>query len=263
MNKKSMYDLDTYIAEIYDQCETDMSDVDLIRNHLEEKSLNILEPFCGTGRISLSLLKDGHKVIGIDNAKGMLDWFKKKIINENIPFENVKLIEGDVLIDSWPKDVDLVILGCNCFYELASLDEQEHCIAMALKSLKPNGYLYVDNNHMEGDLDENWQELNVVRKSMCGSTRDGSIVETTRKTIWYDIKKRLAQFERVSKVKKNNGEILENTYIQQKHPVSKLEVQNMLLNNGFKILNVYGNGEGETYSNSSPRAIFWARKNLE
>lgn len=260
MSSSKIYDIETYIAEIYDQIENNMNDVNLIKKHIDNRKMNILEPFCGTGRISLPLANDGNKIVGIDNAKGMLDWYRKKLNNTNIPSENVHLIQRNVLIDEWPKGFDLVILGGNCFYELASQQEQETCIGKAYKSLKVGGYIYVDNNHMEGDLDHSWQENGIVRKSLCGIAQDGSIVETTRKTIWYDVKERLIKFERRALITKKSGEIIESTYIQQKHPISTYEVQYWLEKHGFEIIKMYGDRNGEVYSDDSPRAIFWARK---
>lgn len=261
MKHSNMYDIETYIAEIYDQIENNLDDVSLIKKHLDSKKMNILEPFCGTGRITLPLAKDGHKIVGIDSAKGMLDCYRRKLKSTGKIFENVELIQNNVLDDEWPKGFDLVILGGNCFYELSSQHEQELCIERAYKSLNASGYIYVDNDHMEGELHPNWQENGVVRKSLCGVTQDGSIVETTRETIWYDVKQRLAKFQRRARVTKTTGEIIESEYIQQKHPVSTYEVQSWLEKHGFEIIKKYGNRKGETYSDHSPRAIFWAHKN--
>jgi len=255
-----MYDIETYIAEIYDQSENNTEDVLLIKKLIGNKKINILEPFCGTGRITIPLARDGHRIVGIDSAKGMLDWYRGKLESLSVPSEKVELIHKDVLVYDWPIGFDLVILGGNCFYELASQQEQEACIEQAYKSLNVGGYIYVDNNHMEGELDPNWQENGVERKSLCGVTKDGSIVETTRKTIWYDVKERLAKFERKAKIRKKTGEVIESSYIQQKHPVSTYEVQSWLEKHGFEIIKKYGNTSGEAYTEDSERAIFWAQK---
>lgn len=263
MKSVNMYDIGTYVAEIYDQNENYIDDVLLIKKHLNNKKINILEPFCGTGRISLPFAEEGHEVVGIDNAKGMLALYAKKVRNRNVPSNKVKLINRDVLNYKWPEKFDLVILGGNCFYELATKEEQELCIKKAYNSLNNGGYIYIDNNHMEGDLDPSWQQKGIVRKSLCGITDDGSTVETTMETIWYDVKKRLAKFKRRGKVIKSNGEIIESQYIQQKHPVSAYEVQLWLKKYNFDIIKKYGDRKGGPYSNDSPRAIFWGRKQLK
>lgn len=262
MNIDNAYDLETYIADVYDQVENHLDDVNLLKKLIRNKNLRILELFCGTGRMSIPFIKEGHYVIGIDSAKGMLDWYKKKLKKLNIS-EGYKLIEANALTTDWPTEVDLIILGCNCFYELATKEEQELCIKKASESLNPGGFIYIDNDHMEGDLDESWQEKGIVRKSICGIAQDGSKVETTWKTIWFDVKERLAKFERKAKITKPNGETIESSFIQQKHPVSTYEVKNWLEKHGFKIEKLYGDWNEEAYTDESDRAIFWARKWLK
>ena len=53
MNQQNLYDFDIHIAEIYDQKESNMRDVELLQSLLGNKEkLQILEPFCGTGRFA-------------------------------------------------------------------------------------------------------------------------------------------------------------------------------------------------------------------
>ncbi|QOR34954.1 class I SAM-dependent methyltransferase [Clostridium sp. 'deep sea'] len=257
--RNNMYDVETYIADIYDQIETGTKDVILLKKLIKNNKYKILEPFCGTGRISIPLALDEHVVTGLDKAKGMLDWFKLKIVKLNIN-DKVELICQDVIQEQWPVGFDLVLLACNCFYELATPVEQESCIKKAAKSLKAGGYLYVDNDHMEGDLAKNWQDTGITHRSICGTAQDGSIIESTRKLISFNVKKRICKFERYCKVVKPNKEVIECSYIQQKHPVSTAEVQGWLLKNGFRIINHYGNYNCEPYQHKLPRSIFWAVK---
>jgi SAM-dependent methyltransferase len=151
-NTTNMYDIEAPITEIYDQKENNTDDVELIRKLIgDQDSLNILEPFCGTWRILIPLALDGHSIVGIDSARGMLERARYKIkqLSEAVR-RNITLTEADVVGEGWPTDFDLVILGGNCFYELATPEEQERCIIKAANSLKPGGHVYIDNDHMEG-----------------------------------------------------------------------------------------------------------------
>lgn len=60
-----------YLAEIYDQAITYTADVELLMSLLGNDSLNILEVFCGTGRILVRLLELGHTLTGIEIAPAM------------------------------------------------------------------------------------------------------------------------------------------------------------------------------------------------
>ena len=68
------YDLDICITEIFDQHEIQKEDITLLRKLIgNNKSLNILEPFCGNGRIFIPLAQDGHNILGIDKSSQMLE----------------------------------------------------------------------------------------------------------------------------------------------------------------------------------------------
>jgi len=221
--------------------------------------MKILEPFCGTGRILIPLALDGHVVSGMDQSTGMLDRARKKI--QGLPLEaqeRIKLLQVDVLRKEWPCGFDLVILGCNCFYELATSDEQENCIVQAFQSLNPGGHLFLDNDHMEGELAVSWQNIGVVEPSLCGKCSDVTLVESTRETIWFDAPRRLTRFRRHTRVTLPDGTATEQEYIQQKHPVSTGEVGDWLEKHSFIIEDTYGTYDGASYIDTSPRAIFWA-----
>ncbi|MGD1994531.1 MAG: class I SAM-dependent methyltransferase, partial [Anaerolineae bacterium] len=75
-----MYDLDTHVAEIYDQLTTETADIAMVRRLLGGRTgLRILEPLCGTGRILIPLALDGHVVVGLERADGMLARARAKI----------------------------------------------------------------------------------------------------------------------------------------------------------------------------------------
>jgi len=261
-NQTNMYDLEPHIAEIYDQSETYTDDVQLIRRLIGARnSLRILEPFCGTGRILIPLACDGHTLTGLDQAAGMLERLRRKMAH--LPHETgrqITLVWADVIQVGWPEGFDLVILGGNCFYELATPAEQESCLRSAALSLNPGGCVYVDNDHMEGDLDPAWQRPGAGRGFPSGTCADGTRLESTTETIWFDAPHRLVRFRRSTKVTLPDGSLVEKEYIQQKHPVSKIEVQTWLEAYGFVIEQVYGDRNGNPYTEASNRAIFWARK---
>jgi SAM-dependent methyltransferase len=261
-NRAAIYDVEPHIAEIYDQGETYTDDVELIRNLIGGREhLRVLEPFCGTGRILIPLALDGHELVGLDQAKGMLARTRTKIAR--LPPEaqaRITLAEADVISEAWPRGFDLVILGGNCFYELATPQEQETCIASAAASLNPGGYVFVDNDHMEGGLDESWQKPGVRQGFPTGTCADGTQIESTTETVWYDVPRRLAKFRRRTKVTLPDGSIVKQEYVQQKHPVSAVEVQTWLETHGFTIERTFGDRAGSLYIETSERAIFWARK---
>ncbi len=260
-NTTNMYDIEPHIAEIYDNQETYTDDVELIRNLMGDCSpLSILESFCGTGRIFIPLALNGHSITGLDQARGMLERARSKI--NKLPEEvqrRVTLVEADVTSEEWPRYFDLVILGGNCLYELATPEEQERCIACAATSLKSGGYIYVDNDHMEGDLDISWQRSKASKAFPTGKCSDGTDIESQWEATWWDAPNRLIRYRRCTRVTFPDGNIIQKEYIQQKHPVSTIEVQTWLEAHGFNVKQLYGDRAANPYIEASERAIFWAQ----
>ena len=163
-NQTASYDaIDYYIAEIYDQHETQRDDVTLIKSLVEDKPTKILEPFCGHGRILIPLAEAGYEIMGLDISAQLLQSLNDRLLQ--LPAEvrvHASFRKADVIADNWPVGFDVVVLGANCFYELATPQEQEHCVKAAAAALIHGGYLYLDNNHMEGDLDPSWCEPGIV-----------------------------------------------------------------------------------------------------
>ena len=261
-NPTNPFDLDPHVAELYDTVEVGLADVQFIRRLLGKAAgLRILEPFCGTGRVILPLAQDGHFVTGLDQSTGMLGRARLKL--EALPAavqERVTLTQMDVTEAAWPVGFGLVILGGNGLYELATPEEQESVVAAAAASLKAGGRLYLDSDHMEGDLDPAWRRSGRVRGALSGRCRDGAYVENFLEPVWFDAERRLVRFRRTTTVVLPDESQVEQVYEQQKHPVSRGEIEAWLQKHGFIILDVFGDRDGNAYSEKSARVIFWAEK---
>lgn len=258
-----MYDLDPHVAEIYDKTETKTADVALIRRLIgRPQGLHILEPFCGTGRMLIPLARDGHAIVGLDRAQAMLDRAEAKLDALTAAERGrITLLRADILRDRWPGPFDLVILGGNCLYELATAEEQVQVIAAAAAALRRGGRLFVDNDHMEGELDRSWYDPSVEEGVFpSGECADGTHLDSRWEVTWYDATERLIRFRRTTRVTLPDGRFLEREVVQQKHPVSAGEVAGWLTDQGLVIERMLGDYEGAPYSDAAPRAIFWARR---
>lgn len=257
------YDVDDHIVEIYDQTETQTEDVSLLRELVAGLGvLKILEPFCGNGRILLALAQDGHEMVGMDKSQPMLKSARQKVHERFGGIDQrVCLLQREVITEPWPRGFDLVILGANCLYELATPAEQEACIFQASQSLNRGGYLFLDNNHMEGELDHRWCESGIhTGRFPTGRCADGTNIEGSTETIWFDRRQRLVRFRRRVKLTGPDGRISTQEWIEQKHPPSTEEMESWLAKQGFEVLARWGDRKRAIYRDDSPRAIFWARR---
>jgi SAM-dependent methyltransferase len=259
------YDIDLCITEIYDQLETQREDIALLREQIgERKPLKILEPFCGHGRILIPMAQDGHKIVGIDKSPIMLESARQKI--KKLPAaiqKNITLKQADVLKIEWPKGFDLVILGGNCLYELATPEEQETCIRKAQQSLKPGGSLYLDNDHMEGDLDPRWRGSKKGKAFPTGVCADGTKVEGFTEVIWHDVKNRIVRYRRTVEITTPDGKTRKTEWFEQCHAPSTVEMQGWLKKYGFVVKKLWGGRDKSPYTDKSERAVFWAQLSVK
>jgi len=261
-NRYNPYDIEAHVAEVYDQVETQSDDISFLRGLIGSgPRLRILEPFSGTGRILIPLACDGHRLTGMDQSGRMLDRARAKIAA--LPGEvrgRIALLEQDATAAGWPAGFDLVVLAGNCLYELAEAGEQQQVIAFAAAALNPDGYLFLDNDHMEGCLDEAWRERGARIGFPTGVCADGTSLESSLETVWCDAAARLVRFRRWTKAILPDGRSETVEFIQQKHPVSAAEVRSWLEAAGMSITLECGDYARNPIATDSERAIFWARK---
>lgn len=259
--QRSMDYDDSLLAEIYDQQETSTEDVELIRILLPpQMPLNILECFSGTGRILVPLARDGHQLTGIEISEAMAARARNKLANLGEEVRSrVRLVVGDVLVDDWGKGYDVVLLGCDCFFELPSPESQEDCVRRASQSLVPGGYLFVDTNDGSGhgadpsEIGSEWTGLE-------GTTPDGVYGKLSAKVLDVN-EKGVPHFIRTWYKKRPDGTEETRQYAACKYPVSGEEVETWLGKHGFQVLKKYGGYSQSPYiKGESGRAIFWARK---
>lgn len=261
VNKPGKYDaIGDYISEMYDRVETQRDDVDLILDLIGDPEKQILEPFCGHGRILIPLAEAGHTVVGMDFSTYLLRSLEDRL--RGLPAgvqSRASFRRCDVIADEWPGGFDVVILGANCLYELATPDEQELCVRAAARALVPGGHLFLDNDHMEGSLDASWSRPGVRHGVFpTGTCADGTEIRGTTETIWYDAAQRLARFRRTATVVTIDGRTLEEEWVEQCHPPSTDEMSGWLQKHGFVTKELWGGRHREPYTHESDRAILWA-----
>jgi len=257
---------DPLLAYLYDLCESEVEDVALLRRLIarwrpaEDAPLRILEPFCGTGRILIPLLADGHKVAGIELAPAMLARAiaKASALGEEAR-RRAEWRVGDVLQGGWGSGYDLVILGGNCLYELPDARAQERCIALAAEALAPGGRLVVDNDDYRGGWESD--PYPTSRVTMEGTDPAGVYGRATATWLGFDEATRALAIRREWLVRTPEGAEIRREYLAQKRPVSAGDVRRWLAAHGLRVLAVYGDRKGAPHApGRSPRAIFWAEK---
>jgi ubiquinone/menaquinone biosynthesis C-methylase UbiE len=248
-----------WFAYIFDEGNNQIDDVEFMLGIIGDKSENILEVCCGTGRILIPLVKAGHKVVGIDIDEYMLERISKK----SKDLQNIKYYKADAITDDWGNNFDCVILAGNLFMNIITDGDykeiQKLFIQKAGKALKKGGYIYLDfvtkmNEawviHSDGDtvIHEGYDDNNIYGKFIY--CKNGS----------YDRITQMMYGKRRIEIVLPNGEIDKYEYLSNKKIPTVNEVKEWLNENNFKIEFIYGNYNKAPIDENTDKAIIYARK---
>jgi SAM-dependent methyltransferase len=133
-------------AEAYDLLErrTDWGRTEDIPFYAQQaNSVNgkVLEIGCGTGRLYLELLEDGHDVYGIDNSQDQLNVLKSHGENRNL---EPQVHCMDMRHFDLDEQFDLVIVPFNTFSHNTTRGDQFQCLEQIRRHLSPDGKAVLD-----------------------------------------------------------------------------------------------------------------------
>jgi ubiquinone/menaquinone biosynthesis C-methylase UbiE len=136
------------IAEYYDaenmHHEMLRRDVPLLLKHLPRRRQSILELAVGTGRAGIPLVQAGHRVVGVDYARDMLEVARRKRDGIGISERDLSLVYGDALRLNLRQKFDWVVLLFNTFLTFLTLKDQDALLQTVVKHLKPRGRFWLD-----------------------------------------------------------------------------------------------------------------------
>jgi ubiquinone/menaquinone biosynthesis C-methylase UbiE len=119
-------------------------DVPMLLNHLPRRRQDVLELAVGTGRVAIPLAKAGHRVVGVDYAKDMLDVARIKRDRAGISQRNLELVRGDATRKRLGRKFDWVVLLFNTMLAFPTLEDQDALLRNVVRHLKPGGRFWVD-----------------------------------------------------------------------------------------------------------------------
>lgn len=134
MEKNIDFDL---VADLYDAyVKTDM-DIGFYQELCRGRE-NILELMCGTGRVSLPLIREGFRLTCVDYSEGMLSIFRKKL-NEN---EQADILCQDICHLELKKRYDLAFIPFNSIAEITDRAKRNQALKRIFDFLLPGGHFF-------------------------------------------------------------------------------------------------------------------------
>ena len=176
---------DTYDRESFTH--GTVGEVDFIEKEIaSDKSVNILDIGCGTGRHSVELAKRGYTVTGIDLSQTQLANARKKAAAANL---NIRFLQKDARELNFKNEFQLVIMICEGAFPLMETDEMNvRILENAAKALTPGGKLIFTTlnalfplyHSLEGFINANMKEGKSIGNTFDLMTfRDYSTFEVT------------------------------------------------------------------------------------
>lgn len=149
------------VADIYDFYVNVDFDIPFFTKETENFKGEILELMCGTGRVSIPLLKVGRKMTCVDYSKGMLDSFREKINNKGY---TVDLLEMDVTNLKLDKKFGLIILPFHSLSEILLSEKQQVALKCISNHLETGGTFILTLQNPEKRLKQADGKMRVIGK---------------------------------------------------------------------------------------------------
>ena len=247
-----------WIADMYERSETDISDVKLALSMIGAAPKRVLEIACGNGRILVPLAEAGHIVTGLDFDEYMLN----KISAKSAGLQNISWKKSDAMQDDWGEGYDVVMLAGNFLFNIVTdmnyAQAQALVIEKAANALTPGGHLFIDYGYTPHP--EIWfahEGENVVWQ---GADSDGNTGKMALCDGSYDSKTGLYRFLRRFELALSDGTVVRQEIPSVKHFATLEQIHSWLNVSGFAVEEEYGDYACSAISETTNRAIIWARK---
>lgn len=248
------------ISKYYDIIYQDRDDdIELWLSLSEDFAGDILEIGCGTGRVSLPLLQAGKGLTGVDISELALSIVTEKSRAAGVS-ARANFYQADMRAFDLPqKDFSLAFIPINSFMHNLTTADQQRTLKSIAEHLQPDGAIVVDLYH---PYPQALAEAD-GRMQFAGQFEDeasGNIVQ------WF-VSRQLDLGEQIQQVTFMLDEIDNDGMVRRRHfsfpmrYLHRFEMELLLTNAGFELLEILGDYDGSEFYAESPRMIFIARKN--
>jgi len=132
-------DLRTESAKYYDCNPNVPNDIPFYIKHIPSKQTTVLELGCGTGRVTLPLIKYCRYIHGLDLSESMISICQGKLMKASIPPSKAKVEIGDITGFDLGQTFDLIIAPFRVLQNLESNSEVDGLFRCVHKHLAPGG----------------------------------------------------------------------------------------------------------------------------
>lgn len=238
-----------------------------IKEKIKEDILerDILELACGTGRITIPLAEAGHNVWGLEFSETMLEQFKKKM--KGLPKKTaakIHLVQGDMsdFQISQGFSFPLVILPCRSFQLLYDEEKEIACLKNVYDHLSGNGYFIIDIGNFvpNKEKEDQWVSDEEFFDWENSDPKTGFKIHRTHIRKEIDTVKQIIYPQKTYCITMTGG-VTEK--VVKRSPWKYFfenQIRNLLVTNGFKIIEEMGYYDGRPITETNPEFIFICQK---
>jgi ubiquinone/menaquinone biosynthesis C-methylase UbiE len=244
------------VGEFYDLF-ADNTDIPFYIKCARRTGSPILDLAAGTGRIAFALAHDGHEVIALDNSPSMLSTARKKLqqVSKDIS-GRITFIEGNMEQFEIPEKFALVIIP-NSFGHALTTDAQVATLRCIKSHMKKDGLFILDLYIGEQ------QYTHATFKDPAVQIGKYRTVERHGE-IHSDIKRKLMRVDIQYIIKNIDGSILETIEVESGAALFfNKEIDSLLEQVGFKIIEEMGSLHGDSYNAESGRRVLILKKSTD
>jgi len=146
-------------AMLYDQDERNIvrDDIPFYKELADRSRGPILELGCGTGRVTLPLIREGHEVWGLDYSSRMLERLSHKLSScSQVEQNRMHMIEADMSDFQLPIRFQLIFIPFRSFQLLTDPEQAAACLQRVHVHLADDGMFALHLFKPYGVLDESW-----------------------------------------------------------------------------------------------------------
>ena len=250
------------IAHYYELTHADLKeDIPFLQALVKSSGTHVLELGCGSGRLLPELAKVAHFVHGVDNSPMMLALAKKKLATLPIPLrERITLTEADMsqLALQWAVDTfDLAIVPYNTFMHLDT-----PTAVQTLKGIRPylkqNGRLLIDIINPFYIAETPTDTTLLLENSFTDPKTDETVLQFAANRL--DDEAQLLEITWVYDASpKAGGAVRRTISTMTYHYRFPHQLQLLLQETGYKLVEMMGNYDKTPFSEESPRLLLLAQ----
>jgi SAM-dependent methyltransferase len=234
-------------AQLYDLFERPFADgnfLNFYKTQIERYGEPVLELGCGTGRLTIPLVKLGFQLKGLDISPEMLALAKEKADAGNVKLD---LIKGDMTDFDLGEKFKFIFIPAQSLSHLSDVSEVEKCFECVKNHLDDDGRFLIELFNPSLEI------LNREAGKLYPQSNPGDIAVFSRS--YYESSTQINHIELF--FRENDKETILSLPMRQYYP---LEIDMLLKYNGFQIEHKYGKHDETIFDADSPKQLIICRK---